>query len=109
MSWDFSMTIDAGGEFPIDLPYEANYTYNVSAMFFEAFPGKDGIRGLDGRTGEDCQEPLRVAIQAMEDNPGKYKTMNPDNGWGDYHGALDLLRELRGWCVAAPNATMAVH
>lgn len=111
MSWDFSMEIDAGGEHPFDLDdFEANYTYNVSPMFYEAFKGMldDGISGLHEKTGKDARHMLEIAIARMQDDPEKYKQWNPDNGWGSYEGALNLLCTLRGWCISAPLARFRV-
>lgn len=107
MSWDFGMEIDAGGLEPHSLHYDANYTYNVAPMFLEAMGG-DGIRQLDGLIGEECLPLLGKAIADMVENPGKYKAMNPSNGWGDFDGALELLQTLVKWCNEAPKATMRI-
>jgi hypothetical protein len=89
-----------------------NYTYNVSPMFYEALKGtpieKDGVRGLNGKAAEWCVDLLDLAIQRMEYAPDIYKAMNPENGWGSYDGALELLRDLRRWCVDNPAAKMGV-
>ncbi len=87
--------------------YEANYTYNVSEMFYDAFGG-DGIRGLNGLLGHECQPLLDAAIAKMQAEPEKYRAMNPDNGWGNYEGALELLLTLRSWCVNSPMAEMYI-
>lgn len=108
MGWDFSMELDAGGKHPIDLPFEANYTYNVSKMFYDALKLKDGIRELNGKTGEECKPILESGITRFVLNREQYKKWNPDNGWGDYASALELLRKLVEWCDQAPKAIMRV-
>ena len=108
MSWDFGMTADLGGENYIDLPYDANYTYNVAKMFYDAFDLVDGIRELNGKTGTECKPLIEKAIKKFVDNKELYEKWNPENGWGDYDGALDLLRMLLQWCNEAPNAVMSV-
>lgn len=110
MSWDFYMEADLGGEEPLDLGFEANYTCNVAPMFYDAI-GKDGIRAIDGLKGVDALPILVKAIKKMEKEPDFYRKMNPENGWGRYDGAfgaLALLRELLGWCKSAPQATIKV-
>lgn len=108
MSWDFRMELDAGGEHPIDLPFDANMTYNVSKMYYDALKTEDGIRGLDGKMGKDCKSILESAIVRFIMNRELYKSWNPDNGWGDYDVALQLLHKLLEWCDQAPKATMRV-
>ena len=113
MSWDFWMeeenhTCPTCGRSAPPLDYSANYTYNVSPMFYEAFELKDGIRDLDGKTGEDCIPLLLHAIKAMCFDPKKYKEMNPKNKWGNYEGALKLLQKLLEWCTDQRTAIMRV-
>jgi len=115
MSWDFGMEVDVGGDCPISLgggydDFRANYTYNVSPMFYEAFKGllDEGINGLHGMLGKDARPMIETAIRRMQAAPKKYQKWNPDNGWGNYEGALNLLCILRGWCIAAPLGRIAV-
>lgn len=108
MSYDFSMSIDAGGTGLIPLSYDENYTSNVGCMFRDAFSNEEGVCQLNGLTGKECHPILKKGILAMVNDQAKYKAMNPDNGWGDYEGALELLVRLNGWCLSAPNAIMRV-
>jgi len=107
MSWDFSMYVD-NNDGPGELDYDANYTYNVAPMFVRAFQDDDGIRILHGVKGRVCRALLKIAITNMEDSPEAYEAMNPKNGWGDYAGALALLRQLLDWSTRAPGARMRV-
>jgi hypothetical protein len=109
MSYDFSMTIDTGGTEPATIVDGINYTYNVWSMYKLAFkPLEGGVKSLDGKTGKRCIIHLRRAIQSMEDNRKIYEALNPENGWGNYKGALEVLRDLSKWCLDHPNATMRV-
>lgn len=122
MSWDFFMMADLGGP---DLVYveefEAEQTYNVAPMYFEAFgddlfgvrhegeqPERLGIRGLNGKTGEAAKPLIELAIQRMTKDPAKYRAMEPDNGWGSYEGAMKTLNTLNYWCCAAPRGIIKV-
>ena len=108
MSWDFWMEVDVGGDCREDLSYEASYTYNVSPMYYDAFTHPGGIRALDGLEGKYCQPRLRKAINKMRSNPEHYQEMNPENGWGNYDGAVALLEKLERWCKASPEAILRV-
>jgi hypothetical protein len=102
------MEIDTGGPHPAVLADNLNYTYNVSPMFYDALPFEDGIRSIAGMTGRDALPGLREGLAAMQDHPAKYQAMNPENGWGDYGGAVEILKTLIEWAVAHPNAVFAV-
>ena len=108
MSWDFGMIANLGGKHPTDLPYSASYTYNVSKMFYDALECEEGIRGLDNKSGKECKLILEKGIRKFIKKHKLYKSWNPENGWGNYDSALDLLRTLLSWCEEAPNAIMRV-
>lgn len=107
MSWDFSMDIDVGGKEPATVYDDLNYTCNVSSMYYDAIGGQ-GVRDLAGKLGSECIPILTAAIARMANDPTKYRAMNPKNGWGNYTGALKLLRALLRWCEEAPLATMRI-
>lgn len=105
MSYDFSMAANVGGEEPatIDNTWR-NYTSNVSPMWSEALGHH--ITELENRPGRECYPLLVAATELMEAQPDRFKAMNPENGWGDYDGALSVLRELASWCRKYPDALL---
>ena len=117
MSWDFHLEHplpkcpSCGHEIPWpDDGFEecsSNYTYNVSQMFYDAFGG-EGIRALSGMRGREAATWLKGGIDRMALSPEHYMAMNPKNGWGNYEGALQLLRELREWAERYPEAIFKV-
>lgn len=108
MSYSVWLEIDTGGEEPyqIDDDY-LNYTYNVAPMFRLAL-GDEGLRGLHGKTGLEAGGMLIVGITHMRGQRQQYLPLNPENGWGDYEGALDFLVRLLRVCTAHPKATVVV-
>lgn len=72
---------------------EFNYTYNVSGMWYSAEP-EYGIRTHYGLTGEEALPVLRGIREHMEDNREDLLKLNPENGWGDYDGALQFVTDL---------------
>lgn len=85
-----------------------NYTYNVSAMFQQAFPGGSGLSCLHGQTASAAIPMLRAAILHMEDNRVAMLQLNPPNGWGDCDSALDWLRRILVVCVDYPDDLVEV-
>lgn len=110
MSYDISlyMQVDIGGPEPIDYCAASigNYTSNVSGMWTDALGYR--LADLKGRTAGDCIDDLRRAVADMEARPDHYRAMNPPNGWGDYEGALDYLRQLHDACCAHPKAEIYI-
>ena len=107
MSYDFGMKADLGNGY-VYMGYEQNYTYNVSPMFYKAF-GDPGINFIEGKTGKECIEKLRLGLKEMQDNKSKYEAMNPDNGWGSYEGAVEVIETLIKWAAESPLAEFYVH
>lgn len=108
MGWDFSMEVDTGGSDPVTIVDDLNYTYNVSPMLYDALPFADGVKGINGMLGHQALSGLREGLAAMQDHPDKYRAMAPKNGWGDYNGALMVLKTLIYWAEAHPKATFRV-
>ncbi len=90
--------------------FASNYTSNCSRMWDEA-----GCALRDwaydkaaGRTAATLIEPLRTAIRAMEENPERFRAMEPDNKWGSYEGAMEFLRSILSACEQYPEALIYV-
>jgi len=80
--------------YDIDIGEESfNYTYNVSDMWYDCYPEK-GIREHYGLSGKDSLPVLRHLREHMENNADKLRLMNPENGWGDFEGALHFVSRL---------------
>ena len=93
MSYDMNI----GGE-------EFNYTYNVSGMWYAAIP-ETGIRTHYGETGRDAVPILRRIREFMEDNRDELLSMEPENGWGSYEGALQFVTDLINASIRNPECT----
>ena len=110
MSWDAELTDDRGHQ-------EGwwNYTHNTNGMIEAALGDEidDTLKPwwtvlgntamgkgswwdlLDGSSGPEGAALLDHIIRNLEAEPGRFKEMNPENGWGDYDGLLGVLREMR--------------
>ena len=91
--------------------YEGNVTHNLGGMANAA-----GVYDCLWRAPEngfkDAQQlvyPIEKAILSMEENPEKFKIFNPPNGWGNYNGFLEWLKELVTSCKEYPNARIETN
>jgi len=87
--------------------YDHNYTYNVASMFRDAIGG-DGLYELYGKSAKDCLPLLKNSINKMKNDPKHYEDMNPENGWGDYNGALKVLERLYYACVENQDSKVII-
>lgn len=114
MGWNARLTIDTGAETltPLDLDYSDpggygwSMTYNVSPMYREAFG--HSIMDLNGLPAPEAADRMEAALRDMENNPTKYKAMNPPNGWGSYEAAMSILRQMIPICRQHPKATFEI-
>ena len=87
---------------------DINYTFNVAPMFQLAL-GKGGIKQLNELNREEAIKLLKVGIKDMEENPEIYKKLNPENGWGNYEGALNTLIKIFNSLEENHNAEVSVN
>jgi hypothetical protein len=105
MGYDISLHIHTGKSMTevLDL---GNYTYNVSKMYYKAIPG--GIKSLHGKSAGESAPIIKAAISDMESNPEEYEKLNPENGWGDYNGAIRFLKDLIPGMEEHPATTVLI-
>jgi hypothetical protein len=110
MSHDAWMEIDTDALLPVEMIDIGNYTRNVSPMWRKAMTAAAGnqmsIQDTDGMTGAEALPLLAAALVHMLRNQAEYEEMNPENGWGDYEGATEFMRDCVWACAAHPNAVI---
>lgn len=125
MSYDIWLTGSLGGDGEVQIEEPGNITYNVDPMFALALDG-DAAKGIQNgrelilerkgpalkrfigkRAGDpDVIDGLLGALAAMEGEPDRFRALNPENGWGDYEGAVDYIRRFYLACERYPDATI---
>lgn len=105
MSWDIYITKIIDGK-EVELAECGNYTYNVTPMYMKAMGLT--LSELDRHNCKEVAEILKKGIKEMEKNPEEYKTLNPENGWGDYKGALNYLKTILKECRKWPSCMLMV-
>ena len=90
--------------------YEANITHNLGAMAKEA-----GIYQQLWRPDEigvtkaaELIEPLRAGLTLLEGDEARFRKFNPSNGWGDYYGLVEFVRQYLAACESNPDADVRV-
>lgn len=90
--------------------YQRNITHNLGKMAREAGiyehlwrPEEIGIK-----TADQLIEPLWGGLMRLENDPGHFEQFNPSNGWGNYEGLMDFVREYLKACREYPQAEISV-
>jgi hypothetical protein len=68
-----------------------NYTYNVSDMWYAAFPNDAGMVDIDYMPGKEAAKKLRTGLGYLLDNRDEMIKLEPENGWGSYEGFCKFL------------------
>lgn len=79
-----------------------NCTHNINPMIRSA-GDPDWWKSLDGLSGTEGKALLERIIMGLEAEPGRFRAMNPENGWGDYDSLLTVLREMRDAVPPEPS------
>lgn len=118
MSYDVWFHVELDGH-RVEVASVGNYTSNCSPMWAKALregnpdlpngaEGKLWPSELGGRKASEIGPWLAKACAHMGANPSEYTTMNPENGWGSYEGALAYLRKWRDAAESFPSSTCGV-
>lgn len=99
MSYDVSIVAGCCGA------HGHNITSNLRPMFNEADLHLPDLHGK--RAGRAVAE-IASALREMARDPERFRAHNPENGWGDYDGALAFLAELAADCATHPEGEVHV-
>lgn len=117
MSYDISV-------YTITTHYYKNYTSNVYPMYSLAFDRvKEGLQSVldsawtpitDFKEAINCKDRnitlpvLQSMILDMKAHPEIYKPLNPENGWGNYEGAVEFFEEALKSLTKNKNSIMEI-
>jgi len=103
------INVDTGGDEPYAVTlYDANITHNVSPMWraagvFNALYGHEEWDREDV-TAAELIPVLENGLNEMTNHRARFEVMNPENGWGDYDGAVRFLFKLLCACREHPRS-----
>jgi hypothetical protein len=86
--------------------YTANITHNLSKMatvagLYEVLWKPNVSKAYE------LIVPLSTGLVELMTNPEKYKVYNPKNGWGDYDGLVEFMKDYLTACLKYPDATVS--
>ena len=111
-----SLDVDLMITQPVSI-YSGNITHNLGKMaaavvlsngmtLYDVLWRPDEQVGL--KLSKDISELLDEGWNILLSDPEKYKTYNPENGWGSYDGLCDFVYKYRNACWDNPDASISV-
>jgi hypothetical protein len=107
MSLDIGLEIDTGGSERSSVGRSFNITHNVAKMWREA-GCYEALYESAGKLASEVVPILKASLETMRADPVLYRTFNPENGWGNYEGAVRWLGEVIEEFEKHPKATVWV-
>lgn len=100
--------VDSCGE--LSTVFSSNITHNLRKMAEAAGmyqilwrPDEEGIQKAAALI-----NPLEGGLAMLEENPDRFKILNPENGWGDYSGLVKFVKDYLDACKEFPTASVNV-
>lgn len=81
-----------------------NLTYNLTPMLRHA--GMPPWREIVGTNAGDAGQVWRRTHDALLADPEGCRALNPENGWGTYEQAVEVIGALAQACEEHPDATV---
>jgi len=106
VSWDISVGVDTGGEFPASVAEVRNLTWNNGNILAALKCHPSDMKG------KPCSEVAPIARQALADSwmkEAELKKLEPGNGWGGVDDVRDYLEKLVKVCEEHPKAMPVVR
>lgn len=90
--------------------HSGNITHNLTAMANAAGIYKELWRPEEVGITQAKQliEPLRRGLAALQENPDKFATFAPENGWGSHGGLVKFVAAYLAACERFPEALVSV-
>lgn len=90
--------------------YHANITHNLNTMAEAAGIYKYLWQSdeINIERAEQLIEPLTKGLKLLESDPGRFKLLNPENGWGNYELLVAFVKNYLNACIQYKNAKVSV-
>lgn len=109
MSYDFIVFDGPNSDREHEL-YSTNYTSNIHQMIYDVLPRRymDQLKSDEGVPVEVARPILLTLLTALLSDPDRYIAMNPENGWGNYHGFCETLFDVILNTTRHPNTKFRI-
>lgn len=90
--------------------YSANITHNLGPMAAAAgiYDALWRPEEKDWYVAADIVVPLEDGLIKLKENPERFRTFDPDNGWGSYEGFVKFVEGYLAACRQHPSAKIEV-
>lgn len=79
------------------------HTYNLAPMWYKALPFLTSTKDLDGMLCRDLHLLLTAGLVDIWENHAEYKALNPENGWGDFEGFVEIFARFTRMTLQYPS------
>lgn len=105
MSWGVDIEIDHADGYKTTVEVVDGHTYNLTPMWRKAGVFEQSS-DLEGRNAGQLAPVLSAALLDAVRNRAAYEELNPENGWGDCEGFLEILTRFTELAWAHPAGTL---
>ncbi len=90
--------------------FDYNITHNLGGMAERAGVYQYLWRPEDMniKVAKDLIKPLEIGLETLLSSPEIFKVMNPENGWGNYEGLVEFVKEYLRACKYYPDSIIYV-
>lgn len=85
------------------------HTYNLAPMWRKALPdvlGDGSTSKLDGWNCGNLLSHLRAGVVDAVEHDDEYRALDPENGWGDFNGFVEIFSRFWRLCAKHPSGTV---
>ena len=102
MSWGANIIVQHPDGYSTDIEVVNGHTYNLTPMWREA-GACQVTRDFDGQNAGRLAPILTLALVEAIRHKAKFVALEPDNGWGDYDGFVQILTKFAQLCWEHPT------
>ncbi len=105
--------IDPTATYDSSYLYSFNITHNLNTMaeeagIYKAMWRPEELNSLGEIVAGDIVDILFKGLKDLKKDRVKFEKLNPDNGWGDYDGLLEVVTAYLDACMTYPLAKIEV-
>lgn len=90
--------------------FDINITHNLTRMANEAglYRALWAPEEIDATKAKDIVPFLEAGLKRLKEDPVHFRGFNPENGWGNYEGLVEVVEAYLEACKNNPDARIEV-